>query len=77
LSTQTSGAAASPRPGPDDRRTISERFNDRELMQAAMTAAFHEAIRDHLRSGRPMVFCRDGEVVKVPAEEVAAREGLL
>jgi len=46
-------------------------------MQAAMTAAFHEAIRDHLRSGRPMVFCRDGEVVKVPAEEVAAREGLL
>ena len=76
MSTTSFGKAVSWPPALDDERSIAERFADDDLIQAAMTAAYHAAIRDHLRTGVPMVVCRDGEVIEVPAEELAAKHGV-
>ena len=76
MSVGASGIPALPLPGSDDHRTIGERLQDDGLIQAAMSAAWHQVVLDHLRTGRPLVCWRDGRVVKVSAEEVTAQLGL-
>ena len=45
-------------------------FFDPVKIDRAMRLAFEDAIEEHRRSGVPMVFWKDGKVVRMTAEEV-------
>ena len=58
-------------------KDISAVFRDGKAIDEAMRQAFHEAVRDHRRTGVPMVFWENGKVVKVPADQVPLPEDQL
>ncbi len=42
--------------------------------EEALKKAVARTIADHKRTGDPIVICRDGKVVKVPADQIEVRE---
>lgn len=41
--------------------------------EKAIKEAVQEVIEDHKRSGRPLVICRRGKVVKIPAARLSGK----
>lgn len=54
-------------------RTMTELFEDDELIDRALGDAVEEALRDHKRAGNPVCEWRDGKVVWIPPEEIPDR----
>lgn len=70
MSTPPSGSKAWP-PEVDPSKTVIERLRDPQLLAAAAAQIRRRVIFGHLASGQPVSVCRDGQVVNVPAEELA------
>jgi hypothetical protein len=49
------------------RKDIGAIFRDGRAIDRALNKAFHLAIEAHRRAGQPLVVCRNGRVVKLPA----------
>lgn len=54
------------------RRSISELLADRDLITAALSRAFREAVLKSARAGHPVSTSQDGKVVWIPAAEILA-----
>jgi hypothetical protein len=47
-------------------------FRDGKAIDEALRLSFLEAVRQHRMNGVPMVFWKDGKVVKVPADQLTS-----
>jgi uncharacterized sporulation protein YeaH/YhbH (DUF444 family) len=56
----------------DRTKSIHERVRDFPRIQEALRQATLDAIRVHKQAGVPMVMYRNGELVRIPAEELEA-----
>jgi len=56
----------------DRTKSIHERVRDFPRIQEALRQATLNAIRVHKQAGVPMVVRRNGELVRIPAEELEA-----
>lgn len=54
----------------NDPRSISELFDDDELIEAALREGTRAALREHKLAGNPIAVWRDGQVVWIPADEI-------
>lgn len=70
MSTPRPGDKAWP-PEVDADKPVIERLGDPTLLAAAAAQIRRRVIFDHLASGQPVAVFRDGQVVNVPAEELA------
>jgi hypothetical protein len=55
---------------PYDPETLSAILAETDAVVAAIRAAGQDAVIQHQQLGLPMVFCRDGQVTLVPADEL-------
>jgi hypothetical protein len=55
-------------------KDISRIFREGTLIDEAIAKAGREAVLQHKQKGLPLVIWRDGQIVLVPPEELAAEE---
>lgn len=53
-----------------DRRSAIERVEDLPRIQRALRSAIQDALARHKHAGNPVVYWRDGAVVRVPPDEI-------
>jgi hypothetical protein len=54
----------------DAPKDIDAIFADGRAVDEAVRDAFREAVRDHLKTGRPLVIWRDGAVQLIPPSDL-------
>jgi hypothetical protein len=57
------------------KRPIAEIFADQAVIDQALKEAFEEAVRRHRQARGSMVFWHEGQVIRMPAEQVAVGGG--